>query len=69
MPWEDVIHDIFGNVGLLREWHGEDAEKYGHHTIFCKQYLQECLIKAGFHDFRTLPPNHCAGFTMRATKI
>ncbi len=69
MPWKDVVHDIFGNVGLLREWHGEDAEKYGHHILFSKDYLKEFLTKAGFGEFEDEKPNHGAGFTMHAIKL
>ncbi len=69
MPWKDVVHDIFGNVGLLREWHGEDAEKYGHHILFSKDYLKEFLVKAGLGNFQDEKPNHGAGFTLHATKL
>lgn len=46
-PWEDVIHSIFGNIKKLREWHGDDAEYYMHHTVFNESYLTKLMERAG----------------------
>lgn len=68
-PWEDLIHSIFGNVKLLKEWHGEDAGKYGHKTLFCKSYLERLMQESGLHLITSLPSHHPDCFLLKGIKI
>lgn len=67
-PWKNVIHSIFGNINVLRAWHGEDAEKYMHHTLFCKSFLKECMELVGFKNIIQVRANHPDNITLRGTK-
>lgn len=67
-PWKNVIHSIFGNMNFLREWHGEEAEKYMHHTLFCESYLKECMENTGFVNIKKVASNHKDNVTLRGEK-
>ena len=67
-PWKNVIHSIFGNISILRSMHGEDAEKYMHHTLFCESFLKECMQLAGFKDVVKVRANHPDNITLKGTK-
>lgn len=67
-PWLDVIHSIFGNMKLEREWHGEEAEKYMHHTLFSKAYLKDVMETAGLHGIVDAEPCHGDNLAMRGMK-
>jgi predicted SAM-dependent methyltransferase len=67
-PWKDVIHSIFGNMQLLRQWHGEDAEKYMHHTLFCESFLRKCMEDAGITSIVRVKSNHPDNVTLRGIK-
>ena len=64
-PWKDVIHSIFGNMEILRQWHGEDAEKYMHHTLFCESFLRKCMEDAGIKSIVRVTSNHPDNVTLR----
>jgi len=66
--WKDVIHSIFGNMKIVREMHGNDAEKYMHHNIFCESFLRECMEKAGFKKIIKVKQNHPDNITLRGYK-
>lgn len=66
--WERLVHGVFGNFGLLREWHGEDAERYGHHMIFSKDYLKSKMEEAGLHDIEEAEQTHPECFSLKGTK-
>ncbi len=59
---------IFGNIDLLRAWHGSDAEKYMHHTLFTESYLSEILIEAGFVDIQREVSGHGDGLRLKCMK-
>ena len=67
-PWKDVVHSIFGNMEILRQWHGQDAEKYMHHTLFCESFLRECMCKAKVKDIIKMPSNHQDNVTLKGTR-
>jgi len=67
-PWKNVIHSIFGNMSILRKMHGEDAEKYMHHTLFCKSFLKECMEGVGLKNIISVRPNHRDNVTLRGIK-
>lgn len=67
-PWKNVIHSIFGHMGILRQMHREDAEKYMHHTLFCKSFLQECMGLVGFKNIIQVKPNHRDNVTLKGFK-
>jgi predicted SAM-dependent methyltransferase len=66
--WERAVHGIFGNFGLLREWHGEDAEKYGHHMMFSKDYLKSKMEEAGLENIVGALQTHPECFSLRGEK-
>lgn len=68
VPWMDVIHSIFGNMQLEREWHGDDAEKYMHHTLFCEDYLKFVMEVCELKNIKKIKPNHPDNITMLGTK-
>jgi len=67
-PWGNVIHSIFGNMGILRKMHGDDAERYMHHTLFCESFLRRSMESAGFGDIIRVRPNHRDNVTLRGWK-
>ena len=67
-PWANVIHSIFGNIQILRNMHGDDAEKYMHHTLFCPSFLQKCMEDAGLGHIRRVRANHKDNITLRGIK-
>ena len=67
-PWKDVIHSIFGNMEIMREMHGDDTEKYMHHTLFCESFLRECMEEVGIIDIIKIKPNHPDVVTLRGVK-
>lgn len=56
--WDKLVHSLFGNISLLREWHGEDAEKYGHHTLFSHAYLARFMTEAGLSEITEITAHH-----------
>ncbi|MBU1726410.1 MAG: hypothetical protein KJ880_02130 [Candidatus Omnitrophica bacterium] len=68
-PWKDVIHSIFGNMELLRQWHGEEAERYMHKTLFCESFLKSCLGEAGIGHIVKVRPNHPDNVTLKGIKL
>lgn len=68
MPWMDVIHSIFGNMKLEREWHGDDAEKYMHHTLFCEKYLRYIMDLCKLYEIQKTRPNHLDNITLIGKK-
>ena len=68
-PWEDVIHSIFGNMKLLRKWHGDDAEKYMHHVLFNKQYLEKIMKEAGLKNIKKIKSNQKDNITLKGIKL
>jgi len=68
-PWENVIHSIFGNMDILREMHGNDVEKYMHHTLFCESYLKYCMEKSGISKINRVRPNHNDNVTLRGIRV
>ena len=69
IPWKNVIHAIFGNMQLLRQWHGDDAEKYMHHTLFNKEYLEHIMKESGLNKIKSIKPNHPDGMTLIGEKV
>lgn len=67
-PWEDVIHSIFGNIRLLRAWHGDDAEKYMHHILFNKDFLQKIMLESGLSDIEEIKRNHKDTMTFKGIR-
>ncbi len=61
--WKDFSHDLWGNLGFLRQWHGEDAETYGHHTLFCRAQLEEEMKIAGLINITQIRARHGACMT------
>ena len=68
-PWEDVIHSIFGNIKLLRKWHGDDAEKYMHHILFNREYLEKIMKVAGLKNIKKIKSNQKDNITLKGQKI
>lgn len=66
--WEHLIHSMFGNIGLLREWHGEMAEFYGHHTLYCKSYLEKEMKEAGLVEIVEQRSRHVDCFHLAGKK-
>ena len=67
-PWQDLNHSIFGNMDSLRKWHGDDADKYGHHAAFCRDHLEWVMQHAGLSDIETVKPNHNDNVTLRGVR-
>lgn len=66
--WAKLVHSLFGNIQILRDWHGEDAEKYGHHMLFCKDYLKSKMEDAGFKNIKEVPKDHPDCFSLQGQK-
>lgn len=66
--WEDYVHSLLGNMKLLREWHGKDAELYMHHMVFSKSYLTYLMSKVGLKNIKETKPNHRDNMTFVGTK-
>lgn len=66
--WERVVHGIFGNMSLLRKWHGDDAERWMGHSLYTEDFITELLKGAGFVDIRQTTQNHSDVVTMLAKK-
>ena len=66
--WPAVIHSIFGNLEILKKWHGEDYERYMHHTLFCETYLREKMTHAGFKKITKVEKNHPDNVTLKGIK-
>jgi predicted SAM-dependent methyltransferase len=66
--WDKVVHSMFGNMEILRRWHGDEAELYGHHTIFSKDYLKRFMLKAGLKDIKDNAPSHADAFSLKGVK-
>jgi predicted SAM-dependent methyltransferase len=68
LNWEGVVHNIFGNMKLYREWHGPEAPYYMGHNLFSHDYLKSIMEKAGLSDIIELPQNHGYCLTLCGTK-
>ena len=66
--WDDLQHGIFGNMDLLRRWHGADACRYGHHAVFCEASLRRLMLAAGLSGITTDKPNHPDNVTLCGVK-
>lgn len=66
--WKDVIHSIFGNMEIFRAMHGDDTEKYMHHTLFCESFLKKCMDDAGIEKIIKVESNHDDCVTLRGVK-
>lgn len=66
--WDKLVHSLFGNIAFLREWHGDDAEKYGHHTLFSKAYLTRFMSDAGLAGIKEVESPHPDCFCLVGTK-
>ena len=66
--WTQMNHSIFGNMDLLREWHGDDANKYGHHVLFTPGHLRSVMRRSGLHRIRRMHRNHRDNVTLRGLK-
>lgn len=66
--WPRVVHGIFGNIGLLRQWHGDDAERWMGHSIYTQDYLTKLLNDVGFVEVSETTPNHADVITLRCKK-
>lgn len=66
--WNELVHGIFGGTGFLREWHGDDAEIYTAHNLFCEKTLREIMEKCGLKDIKKVEPNHPDNITLRGKK-
>lgn len=66
--WAKVVHSLFGNMQILRDWHGKDAEIYGHHMLFCKDYLKRKLEDLGLKDIKEVPNGHPDCFSLKGKK-
>jgi len=66
--WDDLNHSLFGNMDLLRSWHGEDADKYGHHAVFCEDSLRHAMESCGLTDIRKVKANHPDNITLEGVK-
>ena len=67
-PWKDVIHSIFGNMKIMRDMHGDDAEKYMHNTLFNESFLKKCMSDAGIVDIVKVKRNHPDCITLKGIK-
>lgn len=66
--WAKLVHSLFGNIQILRGWHGKDAELYGHHMLFCKSYLRSKMEDLGLKDIKDIPPDHPDCFSLSGIK-
>lgn len=66
--WAKLVHSLFGNIEILRSWHGKDAELYGHHMLFCKDYLKSKMEDAGFKNIKEVPKDHPDCFSLQGQK-
>ena len=66
--WAKLVHSLFGNIQILRDWHGEDAEKYGHHMLFSKDFLRKKMESVGFKDIVEVPKVHPDCFSLKGIK-
>lgn len=62
--WDDLQHSIFGNMDLLRQWHGDDAQRYGHAAIFSPDHLRDVMEGSGLVDVVEVGRNHADNVTM-----
>jgi predicted SAM-dependent methyltransferase len=66
--WDKLVHSMFGNMELMREWHGKEAELYMHHTLFSKQSLWKQMEQAGLKDIKEAPARHGDCFALEGIK-
>jgi predicted SAM-dependent methyltransferase len=67
--WTQVVHSLFGNMKLLRQWHGDDAERYMGHMVFAKDFAIEMMEKAGLTNICEIQPsNHPDTITLSGIK-
>jgi predicted SAM-dependent methyltransferase len=66
--WAQLVHSLFGNIEILRSWHGKDAELYGHHMLFSKDYLRAKMEALGLKDIKDIPPDHPDCFSLSGIK-
>jgi len=62
--WLDAQHSFFGNLDLLRSWHGDAAAMYGHQALFSEGSLRELMASAGLSDIVKVKPNHSDNVTL-----
>lgn len=66
--WKEMLHPFFGNIELMREWHGEDMELYMHHTLFCKSMLEEHMRNCGLVEIQEKKARHPDCLTLTGKK-
>lgn len=66
--WKDLLHPLFGNITLMRQWHGKDMELYMHHTLYCKAMLKEEMELAGIENIEEKQARHGDCLTLTGTK-
>lgn len=66
--WKEMLHPFFGNIALMREWHGEDMELYMHHTLFCKSMLEEQMKNCGLIQIQEKKARHPDCMTLTGIK-
>ena len=62
--WDDLNHSLFGNMDLLRRWHGDDAARFGHHAVFCESSLTRAMEQCGLVGVSKVAPNHPDNVTL-----
>ncbi len=67
--WKEMLHPFFGNIALMREWHGEDMELYMHHTLFCSAMLREQMEAAGLTQVTQKVARHPDCMTLTGIKL
>lgn len=66
--WDRVVHGIFGNMQLLRQWHGDDAERWMGHSLYTQESITKLLERTGFVDVMPTRRNHADVVTVRCKK-
>jgi predicted SAM-dependent methyltransferase len=66
--WADMLHPLFGNIALMREWHGDDMELYMHHTLYCEDMLRKEMEAAGIENIQRKQARHGDCLTLVGTK-
>ena len=66
--WGQLIHSMFGSMEYLRKWHGDDAERYGHHTLYSIDYLRKEMEEAGFINIKEKRSRHVDCFCLTGEK-
>ena len=66
--WDRLVHSMFGNMELMRQWHGDNAERYMHHTLFSKALLERQMQEAGLKDIKETSARHGDCFSLEGIK-